>query len=133
MKPGKQFAACLVLMLATTLGLWGCASSKRHDTESTLSAAGFHSLAPTTPQQQSLCTSLPPYTLQRHDVQGKMVYAYSDPKQGVCYVGGEPQYQRYQQLAIQQKIAKQQLQAAQMNENAAANWGYWGPPGYGWW
>ncbi|MDB6110150.1 MAG: hypothetical protein JWR69_1900, partial [Pedosphaera sp.] len=37
--------------------------------------------------------------------------------------------QRYKQLGQQQKIADEQLQAAEMNQDAAMNWGYWGPGG----
>jgi hypothetical protein len=43
------------------------------------------------------------------------------------FVGNEPAYQKYQQLAIQQKLAQERLNAAAMNENAAMNWGMWGP------
>lgn len=134
MKSGKQFAFCLVLMLATTFGLWGCASTKHHnDTQSLLSAAGFNTVTPTTPQQQWLYANMPPYQLQRHELNGKVVYAYADPKEGVLYVGGEPQYQRFQQLTFQQNITDEQLQTARMKENATPYWGYWGPSDWGPW
>jgi len=45
------------------------------------------------------------------------------------YVGGEAEFQRFKQLGLQQAIAEERLQAAQINEDAALySWGpYWGP------
>lgn len=116
-----------VILVAAGLVAGGCAST-RHDTESMLSAAGFRAMTPTV-QQQSSYAALPPYRLQRHDLTGKLFYAYKDPKAGVVYVGNEGNYQRYQQLAYQQRIVNQELAAAEMNQDAAMNWGLWGPPG----
>ncbi|MDB6020390.1 MAG: hypothetical protein JWQ04_247 [Pedosphaera sp.] len=128
MKQTKLLATCLMLaMTVAALGLSGCASTKHHDTESLLSAAGFHTMTPSTSQQQACYAALPPYKVQRHDFNGKVVYAYADKKNGIVYVGGEQQYQRFNQLGQQQKVANEQLQAAEMNEDAAMNWGYWGP------
>jgi acyl carrier protein phosphodiesterase len=58
----------------------------------------------------------------------QFLYAYKDEKNGVACVGGEAQYQRYQQLAVQQNIANQNLMAAQMQRDMAWGWhGAWGP------
>lgn len=122
----------LAAMLAATLGLVGCASTKARNTESLLSAAGFHTLTPSTPKQQSCYAALPPYQVQRRENNGKIVYAYADKKAGLLYVGGEKEYQQFMALAQQQKIANEQLQAAQMNENASMDWDGWGPGGF-WW
>src|SRR4051812_19441019 len=132
MKTNKMTVPRLVVSVMTVvlLGLMGCTST-RH-TESMLSAAGFHTLTPATPQQQACYAALPPHELQRQEINGKVVYAYADKKSGIVYVGGESQYQEFQRLAHQQRIANEQLQAAQMNQNAAMNWGYWGPRGM-WW
>jgi hypothetical protein len=45
-------------------------------------------------------------------VNGKVFYVYKEEKKGVAYIGGEAEYQRYQQLAVQQQIAQDQYMAA---------------------
>jgi hypothetical protein len=58
---------------------------------------------------------------------------YKDEKAGVAYVGHEPEYQRYKQLAIQQRIAQDYYMAAEMNSMYANRWyGAWGPRGMYW-
>jgi hypothetical protein len=42
------------------------------------------------------------------------------------YVGDQAAYQRFQQLAIKQRLVQEQVMAAEMNEDAAMNWGVWG-------
>lgn len=124
--------ALLGALAVIVLGVSGCASTKAHSTEALLSAAGFHTLTPTTPKQQACYAALPPYKVQRRETNGKIVYAYADQKAGLLYVGGEKEYQQFMALAQQQKIANEQLQAAQMNENASMDWDGWGPGGF-WW
>jgi hypothetical protein len=78
--------------------------------------------------------ALPPYQVERATVPGKGVfYVYKDANAGVAYVGREQEYQRYQQLAIQQQIAQNYYMAAQMEQAAAWQWyGAWGPRAF-WW
>ena len=45
-------------------------------------------------------------------------------------MGDETAYQRYRALAEQRKIAQEQMVTAQMNADAAMDWGLWGPY---WW
>lgn len=92
------------------------------NTESLLSAAGFIVRTPQTPKQQQIYAALPPYQVHRATVNGKVFYVYKDEKAGVAYVGREQEYQRYQQLAIQQQIAQNQITAAEMEQQAALNW-----------
>jgi len=134
MKHSKTLATYLVLLavIGGALGFSGCASNKARDTQNLLSAAGFHTLTPTTPQQQASYDSLPPNEVQRREADGKVLYAYADKKNGILYVGNEANYQRFRQLGHQQRIAEQQLAAAQMNQSTSMNWGYWGPAGM-WW
>jgi hypothetical protein len=129
MKHTKLLSIWLALLtLTVAFGITGCAT-KAHNNESLLSAAGFRTMTPTTPQQQACYTALPPYQVQRLDKNGRTVYAFADKKAGIVYVGGENEYQRYRQLGVQKQIADEQLQAAQMNQDAAMNWGAWGPWG----
>ena len=108
--------------LAGTILLTGCASMTSANTESLLSAAGFRVRTPQTPKQQRIYAALPPYKVERATVNGKVFYVYKDEKAGVAYIGREAEYQRYQQLAIQQQIAQDQYMAAEMEQQAALDW-----------
>lgn len=132
MKQSQLIPFYLVLLaIVGALGFSGCATEEAHKKESLLSAAGFRSMTPTTSQQQTVYQSLPANKVQRLEHNGKVTYAFADKKAGIVYVGGESEYQRYKQLGQQQKLADEQLEAAQMNQDAAMNWGAWGPGG--WW
>ena len=123
----------LLITIAGAIFLAGCASMGSANTESLLTAAGFRARTPQTPKQQQIYAALPPYQVQRATVPGKGVfYVYKDEKSGLAYVGRELEYQRYQQLAIQQQIAQNQIAAAEMEQQAALDWyggfgfrGYW--------
>jgi hypothetical protein len=120
--PTKSNNILIFLAAATTLFVTGCASMTSANTESLLSAAGFRVRTPQTPKQQQIYTALPPYQVQRATVKGQVFYVYKDEKAGVAYVGREQEYQRYQQLAIQQQIAQNQIMAAEMEQQAALDW-----------
>jgi hypothetical protein len=114
---------------AATLVLAGCAETGSGNTTSLLTAAGFRARTPQTPKQQQIYAALPPYQVERATVPGKGVfYVYKDEKGGLAYVGREQEYQRYQQLAVQQQIAQNYYMAAEMDRAAAWGWyGAWGP------
>jgi hypothetical protein len=124
----------LILAAATALLLAGCESMGSANTTSLLTAAGFRARTPQTPQQQQIYASLSPYQVQRATVPGKGVfYVYKDEKAGIAYVGRDQEYQRYQQLAVQQQIAQNYYMAAEMERAAAWQWyGAWGPRAF-WW
>ena len=117
-----------------TLVVAGCAEMGSGNTTSLLSAAGFRVRTPQTPKQQQLYAALPPYQVERATVPGKGVfYVYKDEKAGLAYIGREQEYQRYQQLAMQQQIAQNYYMAAEMERAAAWQWyGAWGPRAF-WW
>jgi hypothetical protein len=126
-------AAIILTLLA---GLAGCASYDAQNKESLLIAAGFKSRSPSTSRQQAMFNRMTPYTLERRIRNGKVLYAYADKDKNLVYIGGENEYQRYQQLAVQQSIAQDQLQAAQINEEASLYDSDWGPnwgPWNVWW
>jgi len=116
-------------VLLAALGWAGCESTRHADMKQMLAASGFTTMTPRTPQQQADFAALPPYELVRHDFDGRVIYAYADKRNGIVYKGNESNYQRLQQMAFQQRISQQQLIAAQMNQQAAWGWTYWGPPG----
>ena len=136
MKIQKPNSNIILIFVAAAAALFvaGCAEMGSTNTTALLSAAGFHARTPQTPTQQQIYAALPPYQVQRATVPGKGVfYVYKDEKAGVAYVGHEAEYQRYQQLCIQQQIAQNYYMAAQMNTVYARGWyGAWGPRAL-WW
>lgn len=119
-----------VLLAFTTL-LGGCASmqaDRARSTEALLAAAGFEVKLADTPDKIAHLKTLTQNKLVPHQKDGGIVYVYADATTCKCvYAGSEADYQRYQQLAVQKQIADDQRMAAEMNENAAMNWGMWGP------
>jgi len=111
--------------------LGGCAAMQREEAqqmESTLSAAGFQMKPADTPERLAHLQTMRPLKIFPKLKDGKLLYVYADPKSCTClYVGDEQAYQRYQALAIREKLTQEQMMAAQMNEDAAMNWGLWGP------
>jgi hypothetical protein len=110
----------------------GCASWDASSQESLLSAAGFKTRTPSTAAQEAMFGRMTPYTVERRERNGKILYAYADKQKHLLYIGGEAEYQQYKQLGLQKSIADSQLQAAQINEDATlydrTYWGpYWGP------
>ena len=129
-----QLNVILIFAVAvTTLFVAGCAEMGSGNTTSLLSAAGFRVRTPQTPKQQQMYAALPPYKVERATVKGHVFYVYKDEKAGVAYIGREQEYQRYQQLAIQQQIAQDYYTAVAMDRAAAFGWyGAWGPRAF-WW
>lgn len=109
----------------------GCAAIEKRDTmqmERTLAAAGFHMRFSESTTQNANTAAMTQRRLVPQVVDGRNVYIYADSEFCKCvYVGSEEAYERYQRIAIQQKLANEQMQAAEMNEDAALDWGAWGP------
>jgi hypothetical protein len=129
----------LLLAGAVSIVCAGCQStqSRVQDDEQMLAAAGFEEKPATTPERQQELANLPPFKVIRHDLPpGHKVsfgYIYADPQFCRCvFVGGPKEYQQYAQAALQQRVANAQIQAAEAQQDAAFNWGMWGPYG-GWW
>ena len=119
--------AAVVVALSAVLG--GCASMEAHSKESLLSAAGFKSRVPETANQRAIVAGMKPYKLQRRTVDGKVLYAYYDPKENLAYVGTQTEYDAYKKLAVQQDMAEENELAA-VETNQAMDWGAWGPWGF---
>jgi hypothetical protein len=120
-KAPKLIILALFAAGSALLGLTGCAGMGSSNTESLLSAAGFVVRTPQTDRQKQIYAALPPYKVERATVKDKVFYVYKDEKAGVAYVGREAEYQRYQQLAVQQQIAQEQYMAAELDRQAALN------------
>jgi hypothetical protein len=103
MNKNKLIAAPVFILLLLAL-FNGCASWDASSQESLLSAAGFKTRTPSTPQQEAMFARMAPYTVERRERHGKILYAYADKNQHVVYIGGEAEYQRYKQLGVQKSI-----------------------------
>jgi len=114
-KVPKLIILALLAAGSVLFGLAGCAGMASSNTESLLSAAGFGVRTPETPRQKEIYAALPPYKVERATYKGTVFYVYKDEKASIAYVGREPEYQRYQQLAVQQRIAEENYMAADMD------------------
>jgi hypothetical protein len=131
---GKRNTGLMIALAAVAGLLSACAAIERNevtDVEQMLAASGFQIKYADTPDKKAHLQTLTQLKLVPHSEKDSVRYIYADVKYCQClYAGDEPAYQRYQQLAIQKSIADEQRQAAMMNEDAAMNWGMWGP--WGW-
>jgi hypothetical protein len=122
----------LLPLLAALVALAGCASWNASNTESLLSAAGFVPKTPSTAKQQAFFDALPPYAVQRDTINGKTIYVYADKSTSTAYFGTQQAYEKYQQLSLKQQVAEDELDAAEMEDDAALDWSSWGPWGGFW-
>ena len=118
----------VVALLALTAG---CATTTQ-SSENMLVASGFKVVTPKTPAQQQKLQKLPPGKVAQINKAGKTYYIFPDAAHNQAYVGGPKQYQAYQQLRIQNKLAEQQLETAEMYQDSMMGWGGWGGWGMGW-
>jgi hypothetical protein len=103
----------------------GCSTTQER--ENLLSAAGFKMVPADTPAKKAHLNSLPADKITPVQREGTLYYTFPDPKNNVLYVGLEQQYQLYRRLGLQNQMAAEQLNAAQLNNDAA--WSFWGPWG----
>jgi hypothetical protein len=96
-----------------------------------LAAAGFVVLPATTPERQAMLATLPPNRVSQR-IEGEHVsYLYPDPVLCHClYVGGQDAFARFRAVELQRQITRDQLEAAQLNNNFMWDWGPWGGYGY---
>ena len=121
----------LVLAALAVAPAAGCVALRKSEVdtqEQLLSAAGFQMKLADTPQKLQHLQALTPQKLVPHTKDGALYYVYADADFCKClFVGNEKAYQKYQQLALKEKLAQERMNAAAMNEDAAMNWGMWGP------
>ena len=114
-----------VAVLATA----GCAQEIISQRESMLVAAGFRVQPANTPERVQSLQTLPPNRFVVQEKDGKQVWLYADPVVCRClYVGAPENYQAFHQLAFQQRLADDQVRAAQL---AYSGFGFgFGPWGF---
>jgi len=111
----------------------GCATtSSTQNKESMLVASGFKVITPKTAAQQQKLQQLPPDHMAMINKNGRTYYIFPDAAHNQAYVGGPKEYQAYQQLRAANNIVNENLETAQMYQDAAMDWGAWGGWGAGW-
>ena len=101
--------------------------------ENLLIAAGFKTVVPKTPAQQQKLRALPPDKVAMVRKGVKTYYVFPDAANNRVLVGGPKQYQSYQQLRLANKLANENLETAEICQDASMNWGAWGGPDWiGW-
>lgn len=65
-------------------------------------------------------------TLSSHQKDGQVCYTFADAHRGKLYVGSAQNYKRYQELAAQQRMDREEYMATEMNEEEAMDWYMWG-------
>ena len=131
----NPFKSPFTLVLAVAIAIVGCASTTQTSTqskESMLVASGFKTITPKTAAQKQKLQNLPPDKVTMIQKKGKTYYIFPDPAQNRSYVGGPNEYQAYQQLRAEKKLAKEDLETAEMYQDAEMDWGGWGGWGAGW-
>jgi membrane-bound lytic murein transglycosylase len=119
---------CILAVAILFAALAGCASVKKSnatDTENLLAASGFRMKQADTPEKLEHLKTLTQRKVVPQDRNGTTYYIYADAEFCKClYAGNEEAYQKFRNLSEKQNIAE-------MNENAAMDWGMWGPwPGW---
>lgn len=124
MIPTRSLTAPLlpVLVLAVLL-LGGCASHLQIK-EKYLREAGFRAVTPSSPAQIAKVRSLPQGHLQQLSRNGRQLFVLADAKSNLLLVGGNRQFETYQQLLYAKEVdpAIVQEKADKMLEN---DWGGW--------
>ncbi len=113
----------LSALLALLILAAGCATTKQ--TENMLAAAGFKVIAASTPQQEQKLKSLPPGKITLAKRNGKSYFVFPDQAHDRIYLGTPREYQNYQQMLLDQKIAAQNRVDADMSSADGVGWDQW--------
>jgi hypothetical protein len=96
-----------------------------------LAASGFKVITPKTTAQKQKLQNLPPGKVTMVQKGGKTYYIFPDPAHNQAYVGGPKQYRHYQELRTTNKLAQENVETAEMYQDAAMQWSLWGGWGAG--
>ncbi len=127
MKPLRHILLATITAACTAL-LVSCASTQTstQNKESMLVASGFKVITPKTTAHQQKLQNLPPGKVTMIQKAGKTYYIFPDPAHNQAYVGGPKQYEEYQQLRAENKVVKENLETAEMYQDAEMQWSLWG-------
>jgi len=107
--------AGLAVLAALLLGACAAMNPEAARTRGLLTAAGFHTVKPETPEQRGIFSQMPDYTLEGGIISGKQLYSYKDPAKDAVYVGGETEFQQYGVLLAKWKAANQNTAGQNVN------------------
>jgi hypothetical protein len=111
----------------------GCSTTgSTQNKESLLVASGFKVITPKTVARQQRLQELPSSHMAMITKNGRTYHIFPGAAHNQAYVGGPQEYQEYQQLRAANNIANEQLETAQMYQDAAMDWGAWGGWVMGW-
>ena len=133
-KKMKQIVSFKMISFAALLALTiGCASTSTstQNRENMLVASGFKMITPKTTAQQQKLQNLPPGKVTMIQKGGKIYYVFPDPAHNRAYVGRPREYQAYQQLRATNKLVAENLETAEMYQDAEMQWSLWGGWGGG--
>ena len=126
------------IAVGCTALLMSCASTQTttQNRESMLVASGFKVITPKTAAQKQKLQNLPAGNVTMIKKGKKTYYVFPDPAHNQAYVGGPKEYRAYQQIRADKKLAREDLQDAEMYQDASMEWsvweggeGVWGPMG----
>jgi hypothetical protein len=137
MKPTTHlFLSSIVAGCAALLVSCASTQSNTQNRESMLVVSGFKVITPKTAAQKQKLQNLPTGTVTMVKKAKKTYYVFPDPGRNLAYVGGPKEYQEYQQLRAEKKLSREDLQDAEMYQDATMEWsmweggeGVWGPMG----
>jgi hypothetical protein len=132
MRPIK-YIFLTTITAAWTVLLLSCASTQTstQNRKSMLVASGFKVITPKTPAQQQKLQNLPPGKVTMIQKGGKTYYIFPDPAHNRAYVGRPKEYQAYLQLRATNKLVTENLETAEMYQDAEMQWSLWGGWGAG--
>ncbi len=120
--------ACLI-----SLGMAACAHQPKDEmaVQRMLSASGFRMKLADTPDKLAHVQSFPQRKVTPVQHQGQIKYVWADARDCKClYVGDEGNYQSFAKLAEQEKIARENYEAARALRDYGPDGPGWGPA---WW
>jgi hypothetical protein len=95
-----------------------------------LLAAGFQQVFPSTPELKARLQAMPQRQIFMASKGRKVFYVYADASGcGCLYTGSPEQYQAYQKLAAQARLAAEEISAARLDESMNTGWDEWGEAG----
>jgi hypothetical protein len=126
----RRFAFINAIALIALCAVCSSMQTQTQSKENLLIAAGFQVIVPKTAAQQQKLQTLPADKVTLIQLRGKTYYAFPDAPHNQAYVGGLTQYQAYRQLRLAKQLSNENLEAAEMKQEASIDWGGWG--GVGW-
>jgi hypothetical protein len=114
---------CSAFILALITFFSACAETaiqRANRIEPMLSAAGFRMYPADTPARMAELKSLTPLKMRYYPYKGKLHYWFADPNVCHCiYIGNAEDYQKFEQLKLEEEMVQRQEAAAEMNQEAA--------------